>query len=235
MFCKQLKIYGFIVIISLGLITNVNADALDEVAGYTINVGIKSKQLDFDVSEEGSLKTSGSLTEGSFVTQHLSINSPYHFFSENQRWGYYFEYGFGNFEMNVQNSGDLEVDLGTSAKGSYLYFSPVAFYNFGDSIKLKKKDSFMFGIGAGIGYLQADGNIVLTETTNQLVNFDVNGVDLSVFVVMEYLHDEWFFRAQGGGPSLTDAGFDYEIFDFSLVVGYSFYLQSILWANSLTK
>ena len=221
---KRLRNYSFVSILLLCMMPNANAGLFDEELGVTINVGIASKQLDLDVTNEGNFNPSGSITEGSFVTYHLSMNSQYSFLSENSRFGYYFEYGFGNFEMSSQNVNEVEVDLGTEVTGTYFHLTPVAFYNFGDSVKLKEKDAYIFGVGVGFGYLQAKGDIILTETTNQSFPVDVNGVEISIIVLMEYQHNDWFFRAQGGGPTLSDGGYEYDIFDFSMIVGYSFHL-----------
>ena len=205
----------------LSLITNSHAELLDENLGYTVNVGVASKQLDLDVYDAGNVDYNGSLTEGSYVGLHLSVNSPYNFFSKNGNLGYYYEYSLGSFKMELQNTTTGEENLGSSASGNYVYFTPVVFYNIGDNIKLKKKDAFLVGMGIGLGYLQASGDIYFTETTNELFDIDVNGFDVSITILMEYQHNDWFVRVQDSGPDISSGNYEYTISDFSLLVGYS--------------
>ena len=206
----------------LASMSNANAENDYGADAYEINVGLSLKTLDLDVYDEGSLNYNGSMTEGMYTTYYLSLNSPYKFFSEDSQLGYYFEYGYSSFKMGLQNTNISEEDLGTQVEGEYVYVAPVVFYNFGDSIKSKKKDALLLGLGIGVGYLQAKGDVIFTETDNQLFDVDVSGVDIAIVIIMEYQHNEWFLRIQSSGPDVTKGGYDYTISDFSMIFGYSF-------------
>ena len=189
---------------------------------YSFRVGIADKALDLEVSDVNATSYSGSMSEGQYITATLSLNSPYEFFKDS-KFGYYIEYGFSNFEMDVQvtNNGTIEEDLGTSVNGLSLYLTPVLFYSFGDNINKEKKHSFLIGLGAGIGYLKASGEIIFTETTSELFDVDVNKVDLSVVILLEYQYNNWYVRYQDSGPEIHEGDYDYIIYDDSLTIGYT--------------
>jgi hypothetical protein len=99
----------------------------------------------------------------------------------------------------------------------------VLFYNWGDRhIGKDGGQSFKFGIGLGIGYLAASGNVKLTETTQAIHNFDVGGLGTAINVLMEYRYNHWYTRAVGGGPYIQKGAYEYSIFDFSMDFGYIF-------------
>jgi len=198
---------------------NVAEGLLDD---YSFRVGIADKFLDLEVSDVNDTTYSGAMSEGQYITATLALNSPYDYFKDS-KFGYYIEYGFSNFEMDVQvtNNATVEEDLGTSVDGFFIYLAPVLFYNFGDNVNKEKKNSFLIGFGAGLGYLKASGDIVFTETTSELFDVDVNKVDLSVVILLEYQYNNWYVRYQDSGPEVRDGNYDYIIYDNSLTIGYT--------------
>ena len=210
----------------LGIIS-INVEADDSrsniFSGYKVDLGISVKQLDFDVYDSGSSDTNGTLTEGMDTTYFFGLGSPYSYFSEEGNSGYYIEYGFSNFDMDEQEVDLEEVNLRTRVRGEYLYVTPMVFYQFGErGRESENHHSLIVGIGAGLGYLQSEGNIVFTEEpTNPVHDFDVSGFGLAVNIVLDYRVKNWMVRIRGGGPSITKNDFDYDIFEFSLDFGYS--------------
>ena len=192
---------------------------------YSLRVGISQKTLDFEVTEIGNNFYSGSLTEGQYITYALQLNSPYEFIKDSN-FGYYFEYGFYQFEMDYQvtNNGTVEQDLGTFVDGTSIYISPVLFYNIGDNVNNKKKHSLIIGMGVGIGYIDASGEIEFTETTSELFDIDIAKVDISFVALIEYHFDNWFIRFNQSGPSIREGNYDYDIVDETITFGYSIQL-----------
>lgn len=222
----DVKSIFIVFIVFVSLVFNVNSEELSDANNYSVNIGVALKSLDLDVYDAGSINPNGTLTEGEYFTYSLSLNSPYKFFSENSRFGYYIEYAYSKFEMNSQliNNQSTEVDLGTGVDGNYFSVTPVVFYNYFDSIRARKKDALIVGLGIGIGYLDAIGDIQFTETDNQIHDVDVNDFDISISIFLEYQHNDWFLRISSSGPDVTSGNFDYTISDFSMVFGYSFVL-----------
>jgi hypothetical protein len=155
------KILIILCICSRPLLGHADQTTFSFLEGTTLNFGIAIKQLDFDVSDSDESDFNGTLTEGMYTTFFLSLGSPYRYFSESSNFGFYFEFGLSNFKMDSQEVGSDEVDLGTSARGNYIYITPLVFYNFGD--KNPKKHSLKLGLGVGIGYLKSEGDIVFTD------------------------------------------------------------------------
>lgn len=221
-FIKAVMVNFFV--LCLLLPAHIRAEDSESIfSGYTLTVGITAKQLDFDYYRlVDDLDPAGSMTEGMYATYLLRAGTPY-VLSENKKWGYYFETGFSNFSMKKQNVGYDERDLGTSVDGNYWYVAPVGFYLFGPVPKNKNELSVIAGVGVGVGYLSAKGDMLLTEDgSNELLQVDVKGTDLAVSVLLEARYGAWMTRIYGGGPSLDKGESSYSIFAFSWDFGYVF-------------
>jgi|GEM_PF-2025321 len=210
----------------LGIISfNVKADDSSSsiFSGYKVDFGVSVKELSFDVYDAGSADINGSLTEGMYTTYFFGFGSPYSYFRKEGNFGYYIEYGFSNFDMDFQDVDSKEVNLGTGARGRYLYVTPMVFYQFGGKgSKRENSHSVILGLGAGFGYLESSGNMVFTEQPGAPVhNFDVSGLGTTLNIVVDYRIKNWMVRIRGGGPSISENDFDYDVFEFSLDFGYS--------------
>lgn len=212
-----------LVVLCMLLPESTRADDARLLKGYTLTVGISAKQLDFDYyRNKNDSNPSGSMTEGMYITYLLRAGSPY-ILSNSKRWGYYFETGISDFSMSRQNVGNREKKLGTSVDGRFWYISPIGFYLFGPAPENKNELSLITGIGVGIGYLDADGDMILTEDgSNDLHKVDANGVDLAINLLIEAHYGKWMTRIYGGGPFLDKGGSTYSIFDFAWDIGYTY-------------
>lgn len=112
--------------------------------------------------------------------------------------------------------------MGTSVNGSYFFAAPVFFYNFSDrTTRNGKGHAFKFGVGVGLGYLRANGNIILTEDHSQrLLNINVDEFAHSINVLMDYQYGNFIIRARGGGPRVDDGPIEYSIFEFAMDMRY---------------
>lgn len=192
--------------------------------GYSLTIGASVKQLDFDyyrsVDDDD---PAGSMTEGMYVTYLIRAGSPYNL-SQNKKWGYYFETSFSSFSMSKQNVDDEEKNLGTSVKGHSGYITPIGFFLLGPLPRNNKnKLSLLTGVGIGLGYLSAKGNMLLTEDgSNELFEVDENGFDLAVSLLLEAHYGHWMSRIYGAGPLLDSGESTYSVFDFTWDFGYTY-------------
>lgn len=207
--------------------------------GFRMFVGTSTKQVTFTVQDKKTLRKQGALTEEMQTSPSIHFETPYYYFNNDpaSKTGWYIELGYSSFAVSKQEIGDensdVLVDMGTSVTGRYLYLTPVAFYNFGDlnikqgcGLSLSTTDacgqSFKFGIGIGIGYLQAKGDIILTETPGQeRVSIDTNEIGSTIVVLMEYRLNNWMLRARGNFPTAVDevTQTEHEIYEFAMDVG----------------
>ncbi|MBD3610013.1 MAG: hypothetical protein HUJ30_05635 [Gammaproteobacteria bacterium] len=187
-------------------------------------IGITSQSIDLEVNDaENPFITYGQLTSGSSTELLISYQTPSRYF-DNSRWGYFVEFAYKHYLLSMQDSPynpDIEpTDLSTSAEGRFYHLTPVLFYSWGDRFIVNKGSLSRFGIGLGMGYLQADGDIIFTETDGQTHGFSLDGFGNSIIVFFDYQRDNLYVRVNGGGPSLQRGIYDYEIFDFSFDIGY---------------
>lgn len=219
---RALSFLVFILVV-LSTISQSHAEGLFD--DYLFRVGVGIRNIDLQVTSVFEKNPSGTMTEGEYVAPTFSMNSPYSYFKQSN-FGYYFEYGIYNFDMNRQvvEGGTAEDNQGTSVDGFSAYFAPVLFYNIGNKLELKNRHSFIIGVGLGIGYLDASGDVIFTETTKETFNVDIDKVDIAIAVLLEYQYGPWFVRIQDVGPSIREGDYDYELLDQSFTIGYSFKL-----------
>jgi len=215
----------FTVILTLFFVHRATAlDLRESLSGSRLVIGISSKETQLEVRDPTNpFNEYGTLTNSLYETPLLSFYTSDIYFG-NSNWGSYVEFGWRNFLLRYQTSKALGVDsvnLGTSANGSFLHATPVLFYNWGDHhIGKQGGQAFKFGVGIGIGYLSAKGDVIFTETTNLPHTFDVGGIGTAITVLMEYRYGNWYTRAVGGGPYIQHGPYEYNIFDFSMDIGY---------------
>ena len=113
--------------------------------------------------------------------------------------------------------------MGTSVKGKFLYITPIIFYNWGDAVfKNGKGHAFKIGLGLGLGYLQAKGNIVFTETTSETVNIDINDIATTFAMMLVYRFNNVSIRFRGNSPGVSYEDTNYDIIESAMDVRYIF-------------
>ncbi len=204
-------------------------------SGIILDIGVTASQVDLEVDkyEDGSKVSGGTLSTDISYAPFITAGSKYRYLGST-KFGYNIQITFSGFRVDKQDLGgdDLE-DVGTSAKGYFVYALPVLFYNFGDkTFKAGKGKSLKFGIGVGLGYLEAKGDIILEDLddgTQEKHKFDVSTdpVDLAAFVMMDIRYNKWLLQIRGGGPwimNFDQDGYEFGLFDFSMSLAYSFHL-----------
>ena len=191
---------------------------------YRITAGISVYSTDFDIYNKGSLNPSGTLSEDSSYSPVVIIASPYHYFSDSN-WASSIEYSFSGFRLNQQRVNNQLVDLGTSVKGYYAFITPTIIYSFSDmQLSSKNNYSLLGGLGIGLGYLDASGDIILTETTQQSLDFDINGTALAITLFVDYRIANYVTRISAGLTSYSEGDLEYDSFGFAMDFGFVFNL-----------
>ncbi len=211
-----------LVILALPGISRCDTLVEDLLSAYRLTPGITLRSTDFDVYNKGSSDTNGTLSEDFSYWPFIMLSSPYKYYGESN-WGGLMEYSFSFFELNQQLVNDELVDLGTSVKGYYAFVTPTLFYSFtGQKPHGKYDQTAIAGLGIGLGYLNAGGDIVFTESTQQRVDLDVSGMALAVSLFVDYRFGSFVTRISGGLTSHTEDVYDYDAFGFSFSFGYIF-------------
>ena len=192
------------------------------LSSYRLTPGITLKSTDFDVYNKGSTSTNGTLSEDFAYWPFVVLGSPYKYFGESN-WGGLMEYSFSGFKLNQQLVNDELVDLGTSVKGYHAFVTPTLFYSFSGQRPHGKYDQTVIaGLGVGLGYLNASGDIIFTESTQQRFDIDVSGTALAISLFVDYRFGSFTTRISGRGTTYTEGGFDYDAFGFAWSFGYIF-------------
>lgn len=192
------------------------------VSLYRVTAGISANSVDIDVYNEGSTNTNGTLSEEFSYTPYIILGSPYKYFGESN-WGGLMEYSFSTFNLSQQTVNEELVDLGTSVKGYDLFVTPTVFYSFfGQNASVKYDHTLITGLGVGIGYLKATGDIIFTESTRERHEIDVSGPGLAVSIFIDYRIGNFSTRISGGGTTYTQDNLEYDAFAFSWDFGYTF-------------
>ena len=124
----------------------------------------------------------------------------------------------GNDEENKGES----IDVGTSATGRYSYVVPALHYEMpaGDG-------HFRAALGFGKWFATVKGDIILTPDNEPASGMPRTDFDVTVDKNAYLFHMQW--RTQGswhfgmsvGGPKWSKSGFEYQVEEVSLVVGYA--------------
>ena len=189
---------------------------------HRLTIGVSFNSVDFDVYPQGSLNAAGTLSEDFHTTPFVTLSGSPSYFDDSS-FGWFFEYSLSRFALNQQLVNDSLVDLGSSVSGYDIYIAPTLFYSFRGPFLLHRADETInVGVGAGLGYLKASGDIILTESNGQRLAIDIADAGLAVVIFVEYQAGHFHSRISGGGTSYTDAGLEYDAFGFEWSVGYSF-------------
>ena len=196
--------------------------SVNQQSQYVVTVGIDINSIDFDVYDKGSTSTNGTLTEKFTYAPFVILGSPHKYFGDSN-WGMLMEYSLSGFNLNKQFVGNDYVDLGTSVEGYFAFVTPTFFYSFDKKALIPNgKGKLIAGMGVGLGYLKATGDIVFTETTNLTHEIRVNGVATAISLFLDYRAGDYHTRISGDLTTLTKNNFDYDSFAFSLGVSYLF-------------
>lgn len=148
----------------------------------------------------------------------LSVKSMNMYFT-NSSFGYFIESGIESYSLH-RNVYPGSVAVKTRLEGQYLYLTPTAFYDF---IKGNPgHESFKIGVGLGIGYLTADGKVMINGPEIDIRTIDGKNFGTSIGLILEYTYENWVFIAKEYTPGATIDGIDFIIELPTFMVGYRF-------------
>jgi hypothetical protein len=194
-----------------------------------------------DFEAVDTISSAGKMYTSSKYTPYFELQSPYLYFSKKNkknRMGVYLDFSIRKFDFSRQEvgyknffdrtdnfDGDI-VNLGTRVKGEMAQLSTVIFFN--PSRNKETNISMIFGAGLGISYINAQGNIVITENvflpTNELLDVNVNDSGLYFKLLADAQMDNWFATALLQISSADEEGIAFSYVGLAFNVGYSFEL-----------
>jgi hypothetical protein len=123
--------------------------------------------------------------------------------------------------MSKQSVGDEEVDLGTSVSGDYWFFAPTGVVVLGPVPNGNPEFTVIAGVGIGIGYIIAQGDMFLTEGgSNEYLVVDEKGVGIAANLLLEAHYWNLMTRLSFGATVLGDDYATYEIHNLVWEFGY---------------
>lgn len=228
-FLAKMKEYsvkiGILCLCSVGL--SLPSMARDRPDHSNLLLGFSAKSLDYDYYRPAdAIDPAGTMTSDFSLFPLFRIQLPYQMKGKRQ-WGWYTEFEAKPFELSEQLVDDQVVDLDTAVEGWFWHVTPVVFYRWQIS-KNTEVFHILQGLGVGLGYQRVSGNMKLTEDlSNDLVQIDSDGFDLSVSVITEFQYQHWLARVYAGGPILDQKDSSTSVFDISLELAYRIPLDDL--------
>lgn len=211
-----------LVMLALPGISWSNEPVQNMLSTYRLTVGVSLNSIDFDVGSEGNTDPYGTLSEDFSYSPYIILGSPYKYAGESD-FGGLMEYSFSGFNLSRQEVGGELVDLGTSVTGYYVFITPTVFYSFfGQDTNNKYDQTLVMGMGLGLGYLKAEGDIIFTATTRERHNIDISGPALAVSGFIDYRAGNFTTRISAVLNNYTKDSLDYDAFGFTWDFGYIF-------------
>jgi len=188
------------------------------VYALTIDAGISLGSIGFQVNDKNG-QLLGELKEDLGENIYLATRFKQNDGLWDSNWGYFMELGFGSYNIHTQEVDKEIINLGTDINGKYAYLTWVLYYK-----HLLKNDAYMaYGLGLGLGYLHAEGDVKLTEVNGEpTINVDVSDVSGSTGFYVEYHRKKWFGRLVIYGPKFTEEPYEFGVAEAKLIVGRRF-------------
>jgi hypothetical protein len=188
---------------------------------WNLTLGVSAKEQRIHVKESFWGDEYGTLSSGFQPTVLVDIGSPYRYFGGSD-FGWYVLYAFRHFNADTQLVGDDKnsQDLGTSAKGYMMYLTPMIFWGPAKEIDAT---AVKIGAGAGIGYVNASGDVIFTETDDmERHHIDISDAAFTVGLSMEAIRKSFLVRIAAGIGMVNKGGLYYEVPDIAIELGYVF-------------
>lgn len=184
----------------------------------TVDAGVSVGNIAFQVKDEND-NLLGEMKEDLGENIYLATRFKQNDGLWDSDWGYFMEMGFGSYNINTQAIDEDILSLGTHINGKYAYLAWVLYYKH----RFQGDAYLAYGIGAGVGYLHAEGNVKLTEDTGEpTINVNVSNVSGSAGLYAEYFRKKWFVRLAAYGPNFTDEPYKYAISEAKVILGRRF-------------
>lgn len=142
-------------------------------------------------------------------------------YSSHRNLGLTFIFNISGFRADQQEiSNDVYQDLGTRASGTFYYFVPTAFYEWGN---YRLGQYARLGIGLGAGTARFNGDVLLTSTAdNEPVTVSQHRTRLTTatsFMLEAFWH-HWGISMQYASPVYETDQYNINVEDVSVNLGY---------------
>ncbi len=192
----------------------------DMTHGATVDLGVNLTRQSLQAEPAGKTENIGKM-EGDFsVWPTILIRSNDAFFTDSH-WGYSYEFIAGKFNIDKQEVEGEQLDLGTEVEGYYAYLIPMFYYKIGQ-IDNNERTSWntTLGLGIGIGYLNLDGDMIMTEVNSNIKkNVSGSGIGMSVGLYIEFDNNDWFIRISNYAPEVEIREFNLMLHNVSMIFG----------------
>lgn len=188
-------------------------------SAVTLDVGVSLGSIAFEVKDVDGEKLLGEMKEDLGENIYIATRFKQNDGIRGTNWGYFMEFGFGSYNIHTQAVDEEIINLGTDVNGKYAYLTWVLYYKHhfnGDAY-------FAYGLGAGLGYLTADGDVKLTEEPGDpIINVEVSDFSVSAGLYAEYFRKKWFVRLAAYGPNYTEEPYQFGVSDARIILGHRF-------------
>jgi hypothetical protein len=190
---------------------------IEETARYLrSNFGVAFKQVILDISDTNTTKTVAMLEGDLIMWPFISFQTPARHFGET-RFGWLMEYGLSGFDIDEQSepfSTDEATDLGTSAKGWFLYAMPTLTWDASENFRMG------MGLGGGIMSVKGDALIYNPFPTVARINYDFTELTWGGYFLTEYVVGSFMIGLHSGILIAEKNPYDYSVSDTSLILAY---------------
>ena len=193
------------------------------IDGASITAGIGTRQTSFTITRLSD-NASGKLAHHNAEAYFLYYSTKPSYFRQSD-FGYNWMFNLSSFNLTKQEvAKDTFVDLGTRVKGNFAYVVPTIFYNWGD----KYQGTYIrTGIGLGVGIARFSGDILLTNSANPNERLSVEhhstDAQFAASFMLEARYYNWGMLINVAGPTLEENGYEINVADASINVGYSYF------------
>jgi len=194
------------------ILTLFTKSALADDDSWQVTLGLSLKQNTLDVYRAGRTSPEGALSAPYQLVPDFGLESSLRPLTADL--GYKFAFNFGYFSMSTQEVGEKDKDLGTSAKGFYLYAMPVLIYD----LYRTKESALSVGFGAGLGHLDARGNLYFTESDQSKHSFSFSQLAPAFGLLVDYQLEKWSVSITAYGPEVAKQGYEYNLFDLGFTL-----------------
>lgn len=201
--------------------------------GFSFTPGVGARHLGLDVVRKSD-GDQGNIAQGlpAKLFAALSIETPSYQLSGN--WGISvrsyssfvtLDHQFYDYHTTSSSTGAStgeRIDVGTKITGRYSYLVPLIHYS------LPTPTGGMYKVALGYGYWSASfsGDIILTPDGQPVRGMPTDRISFSTKDQLAYLFlmswrtaDNWLFEMAVGGPTFSDANYDYQVEEVSIIVG----------------
>jgi hypothetical protein len=202
------KLSGVVLVAFACLFLSAQARSAEFILGLTL------KQSEVSVTEEDETRDLAVLDSSVEVWPAVSLRTKERYFRGGEsNWGWFIETGIGYYD--VDDGPDSQLD------GYYAHVVPTIFYRWNSVLSTKLK--YKLGLGAGPGWMTADGDVILTREEGQpVVDFDSSGVGLAAGIFYEMSYDQWLFQLKAYGPDHSIGDYDLYLIEYRFLIGRSF-------------